>query len=221
MSRFNKLSQFLSGKDVNRVIHIGAGNGGEEINFYNSLNAKFVVWIEANPDLIESLKTNLEKGTTFDSVVFNSLITDKVGEITDFHLYYWQDNTGMSSIFKKVSGSVGRETKEENEKRYYKGTLQIKSDTLDNILSENNIDYDFDLINIDLQGAELIAFRGASKLLENSKNVNSEVTFHTHDYDGGVYFSQLKEHLEEYGYKYVGETDVCSDGSWGDSFFSK
>lgn len=221
MSRFQNLKRLLSEQNVERVIHIGAGTGGEEINFYNSLNVKFVVWVEANSELIEPLKNNLDKGTTFDSVIFNTLVTDKVGEKTDFHMYYWQDNTGMSSIFKKVSGSMGRETAEDNEKRYYKGTLEMESNTVDNLLEGDNIDFSFDLINIDIQGAELLALKGATKLLENSKNINTEVTFHTHDYDGGVYFSELKEYLEGFGFSHKGETDLCSDGSWGDSFFSK
>lgn len=221
MSRFDKLRQLLSGQQVKRIIHIGAGTGGEEINFYNSLDAKFVVWVEANSELVEGLKQNLDKGTTFDSVIFNTLVTDKIGEKTDFHMYYWQDNTGMSSIFKKVSGSMGKETAEDNEKKYYKGTLHLESNTIDNLLEDDGIDFAFDLINIDIQGAELLAFRGATKLLKNSRNINTEVTFHTHDYDGGVYFSELKEYLEEFGFIHRGESDICSDGSWGDSFFSK
>lgn len=220
MSRFDGLQKFLSGQTIERIIHVGAGNGGEEIDFYNSLNAKFVVWIEANSSLIQDLKNNLNRAT-FQSRIFNTLITDKVGESTDFHLYYSGSNTGMSSIFKKTSGACGKEDAEFNEKNFYVGTVQMESDTLDNLLESDGIDFSFDLINVDLQGSELVAFRGAKLLLENSSNINTEVTFHTHDYDGGVYFQDLKEYLEQFGFTHRGETDICGDGSWGDSFFSK
>jgi len=220
MSRFDGLQKFLSGQTIERIIHVGAGNGGEEIDFYNSLNAKFVVWIEANSSLIQDLKNNLNRAT-FESRIFNTLITDKVGESTDFHLYYSGSNTGMSSILKKTSGACGREDAEFNKKNFYVGTVQMESDTLDNLLESDDIDFSFDLINIDLQGSELVAFRGAERLLKNSSNINTEVTFHTHDYDGGVYFQDLKEYLEQFDFTHRGETDICGDGSWGDSFFSK
>lgn len=216
MSLLNFLSQ-----PVERVLHIGSAAGYEEIPFYDSLDVKEVVWIDANRMLIDKLKKSLDDfKPKYKSHVFHTLITDKVGEPTDFHLYYHLDNYGMSSIFEKVSGSDGREDYEFN-RQFYQGTLQLESNTIDNLLEENNIDFNFDLINIDVQGAELVVFSGAKKTLKNSKSINTEVTFRNHDYDGGVYFDELSKHLFSYGYNYINNSYVSGDGSYGDSFFTK
>jgi FkbM family methyltransferase len=216
MSLLNFLSQ-----PVKRIIHIGSAAGSEEIPLYDSLNIDEVVWIDANPMLIERLRKRLEEvQPKFKSYIFESVITDKVGELTDFHLYYANDNYGMSSIFEKVSGSDGKEDYEFN-RQFHEGTLQLESNTIDNLLETNNIDFNFDLINIDVQGAELVVLSGAKKTLESSKSINSEVTFRNHDYSGGVYFDELSKYLSLFGYNYVGNTSVSGDGSYGDSFYTK
>ena len=216
----SNIKDFLK-NPIKRVLHIGSADGSE-IPIYDSIQVDEVVWIEANPVLVESLKQRLETiQPKYTSHVFNKLITDKVGELTDFHLYYSGPNMGMSSIYQKVSGACGREDAEFNRVNFYKGTIQLESDTIDNLLESNSIDLDFDLINVDTQGAELVVLSGAKKTLEKSKAINTEVTFHTHDYDGGVYFDDLSKYITSFGYQYKGNTELCSDGSWGDALFER
>lgn len=208
-------------KPIKRILHIGAADGSE-IPIYDEMSVEEVVWIEANPILVEKLNERLNTiRPNYKSYVFNKLITNKIGEITDFHLYYSGENLGMSSIFKKTSGACGKENAEFNEKNFYRGTIQLESDTIDNLLEKNNIDFGFDFINLDTQGAELVVLSGAKKTLEKSTSINTEVTFHTHDYNGGVYFDELSDYICSFGYEYKGNTEICSDGSWGDAFFSK
>lgn len=214
------IKKFLQ-NPVKRILHIGAADGSE-IPLYDEFLADEVVWIEANPVLVDKLKERLKSlNPRYKSYVFNKLITNKVGEITDFHLYYSGENMGMSSILKKVSGACGKENAEFNQKNFYQGTIQLESDTIDNLLLSNNINLEFDLINLDTQGAELIVLSEAKKTLEMSRTINTEVTFYSHDYDGGVYFDNLSEYICSFGYKYVGNTEISGDGSWGDSLFSK
>lgn len=214
------LQNFLS-HSIKRVLHIGSAAGSEEIPFYDSLNVEEVVWIDANPMLVDNLKKSLEESNPkYKSYVFQSLITDKVGEMTDFHLYYAGDNYGMSSILELVSGSDGK-LDHEFVKQFHQGTLQLESNTIDNLLETNNVDLNFDLINIDVQGAELVVFSGSKKTLENSTSINVEVTFRNHDYDGGVYFEEISNFLNTFGYNYVDNTYLSGDGSYGDSFFKK
>src|SRR5689334_15164415 len=54
----------------NGVIHIGA-HKGEEKEIYNLHNIKNIVWIEANPDLIDCLKENVN-----DDIVINEAISN-------------------------------------------------------------------------------------------------------------------------------------------------
>lgn len=212
--------EFLRDRKVTSVLHLGAYNGSE-LPIYANIGVKKIVWVEANPELYKELDYNVRESKSrypdIENIMFNSLISDKDDIETDFHLYYWQDNRGMSSIYEKTSGSAGTMDAETNKKLYYKGTLKLNSVTVDTLLSRNDIDYDFDLLNMDLQGAELLASKGATKVLEKVKYINTEMTLFAHDYEGAAYYSELYEYLKQFGFVDIGQ-DLCGDGSWGDAF---
>jgi len=215
------LNNFISNKQIKNVLHIGAYRG-EEVDEYEDWGFEKVIWIEANPEIYRELVDNINNTEPcFESIMINELITDKDDEETDFHLYYWKDNRGMSSIFKKISGSAGKMDAETNEKNYYNGTIKLNSITIDTLFERNNLDFDIDFINIDTQGAELLIFKGAKKLLENVKYINSEATFSFHDYENGVYFDELSNYLKQFGFIHKGNPSVSGDGTWGNSFFEK
>lgn len=215
------LSKFIDKKPIKNVLHIGAYNGGEA-PAYNSWGFEKVVWIEADPEIYKELVNNISNGEySFESILFNQLVSDKDDEDTDFHRYHYQDNRGMSSILKKISGSAGRESAEYNEKTYYKGTIELKSVTIDTLFQRDNLDFDIDFINIDTQGSELLILSGAKKVLEKVKYINAEATFSVHDYENGVYFDDLYDYLKQFGFVHVGNPSVSGDGTWGDSFFEK
>ena len=215
------LTSYIKGKNIKTALHIGAYTG-EELSNYASWGFKKVIWVEANPQMYIELCDNLTKTDYgIENITFNELISDKDDEPTDFHLYYWQDNRGMSSIFKMVSGSAGQITAQECEKRFYNKTIKLNSITIDTLFERNNLDFDIDFINVDTQGAELLVFSGATKLLENVKCINSEATFFSHDYENGVYFNDLYDYLKKFGFVHIGNPSVSGDTSWGDSFFEK
>lgn len=207
-------------KKVKNVFHVGAYKG-EEMPLYVQNGAEKIVWVEANPVLYSDLILNCNNSQyeNLENICFNYLISDRDDIETDFHLYYAGDNLGMSSIFEKTSGSAGKEDAEFN-KRFHNGTLKLKSITVDTLLEKHNLGYDFDMLTMDVQGAELLVLNGAKKLLENVKYINSEITLFAHDYDGGVYFDELYSFLKKFGFVHV-NNDLCGDGSWGDAFFIK
>lgn len=215
--------EFLRDKQVKSVLHLGAYTG-EELPIYASIGVTKIVWVEANPEIYKELTYNIgsakSKYPNIENIMFNSLLSDKNDIETDFHLYYWQDNRGMSSIYEKVSGSCGKEDAETNKKLYYKGTLKLNSITVDTLLERNGIDFEFDFLNMDLQGAELAVSKGATKVLEKVKYINTEMTLFSHDYDGGAYYTELHSYLKEFGFVDVGH-DLSGDGSWGDAFLIK
>lgn len=207
-------------KKIKNVFHVGAYKG-EEMPLYVENGAEIIVWIEANPVLYSDLVSNCNNSQyeNLKNICFNYLITDKDDIETDFHLYYSGDNLGMSSIFEKTSGCAGKVGPEFN-KQFHNGTLKLNSITVDTLLERNNLGYDFDILTMDVQGAELLVLNGAKKLLENVKYINSEITLFAHDYDGGVYYDELYSFLKTFGFVHV-SSDLCGDGSWGDAFFVK
>lgn len=211
---------YLKNKDIKNVLHVGA-HKGEEISIYSQIGVSKVVWIEANPELYTDLVENIEKNSYgIDNIVLNQLISDIDDQDVDFHLYYHQDNTGMSSILKMQSGMAGKLTPDQVHEWFYQKTLTLKSITLNTLLERNNLGYNFDLLNMDTQGAELLISKGASKVLENVKYINSEITLHAHDYEDGVYFDELYDFFKQYGFTHIG-SNLSGDGTWGDALFAK
>ena len=158
--------EYLNTKSIQNVVHIGADRGGE-LPQYRNLGAKKVVWVEANPDVYGELLENLGimNISEVESIPFNQLISDTDDVSTEFNIYYGPDaghligNKGMSSMLKA----------EYPVSECYKGSLELNALTLDTFLERNELGFDFDMVNIDTQGAEFKVLKGASKLLEKIK----------------------------------------------------
>lgn len=206
-------------KNINKVLHIGADRGGE-LSQYKDIGVNEVVWIEANPEVYNELLENLKimNVSEVKSLPFNQLISDKDDVKLDFNLYYGWDaghlvgNKGMSSLLKAKNSWWGSEC--------YKGTIQLNSLTVDTFLERNDLGYNFDMLNIDTQGAELMVLKGASKVLENVRTINCEVTFFNPHYHNNPKFDEVNFLLQEFGFKHI-DTELCLEKNWGDAIFEK
>jgi FkbM family methyltransferase len=214
--KFNSLKD----KSIKNVLHIGA-HKGEEIKIYSQMGVERVVWVEANPEVYTDLVENINSNSYgIENILFNNLVSDVDDVDLDFYLYYYKDNTGMSSMLKMQSGMAGKLTADQVHEWFFDKTITLRSITLDTLLEKNSLGYDFDLLNMDTQGAELLISKGATKVLENIKYINSEITLKSHDYENGVYFDELYEYFKKYGFIHIG-SDLSGDGTWGDAVFVK
>lgn len=212
-------NDYFSDKKIKKVLHVGADRGGE-LPQYEKMGVESVVWVEANPEVYNELLENLDRMniTSIQSIPYNQLITDQDDVETDFNLYYGWDaghlvgNKGMSSVLKAKNSWWGSEC--------YRGTIKLNSLTLDTFIERNNLEYDFDLLNMDTQGAELMISRGAHKVLENIKYINSEVTFYNTSYHNNPLFNDLNEYFEKFGFKHI-QTELSGDKNWGDAIFAR
>ena len=211
--------EYLNRKDIRKVIHVGADRGGE-LPQYRNMGVEEVVWVEANPEVYQELLENLELMNVSEvkSLPFNQLISDSDDIETDFNIYYGWDaghlvgNKGMSSLLKAKNSWWGSEC--------YKGTVKLQSSTLDTFLEKNSLGYDYDMLNMDTQGAELMVCKGAVKLLESVKYINSEVTLYNPQYEGNPLFNEIYDFLKPFGFIHI-ETELSGDGNWGDAVFEK
>ena len=211
--------KILTGKNIKRVVHVGADRGGE-LPQYKNMGVEEVVWLEANPEVYQELLENLELMDVSEvkSLPFNQLISDSDDIETDFNIYYGWDaghlvgNKGMSSLLKAKNSWWGSEC--------YRGTVKLQSSTLDTFLEKNSLGYDYDMLNMDTQGAELMVCKGAVKLLESVKYINSEVTLYNPQYEGNPLFNEIYDFLKPFGFIHI-ETELSGDGNWGDAVFEK
>lgn len=95
----------------------------------------------------------------------------------------------------------------------------ISTITLNTLYEKYNIPYDrYDFINIDIQGAELLAFQGATKILPHVKAIYSEVN-KDELYKGCGLIAEIDDFLEKYRFKRI-MTHMTEFG-WGDALYLK
>lgn len=210
--------QYFFNKEIKNVLHIGADRGGE-LPQYRALGVEKVVWVEANPEVYGELLENLEimNIPEVQSLPFNALVSNVDDIDTPFHLYYNFDaghlvgNKGMSSMLmvEPHHWSAG----------CYRGTIMLSSLRLDTFLERNQLGFDFDMLNMDVQGAELMVCDGAEKVLNNVKYINIEVTFSSPQYQGNPLFHEVQAYLALKGFNHI--STELSDPTWGDAIFAR
>ncbi len=187
------------------IIHLGA-NLASESELYGFLE-KEVLWIEANPELMDYLNERIKKHRIQRAI--NALITDKDNQDTIFKI---SNNKGISSsIYDFGEYHQGDKNLWKGEFRMVK-ELKLKSKTLETVLKENNINIkNYDLLVMDIQGAELLALKGSGSILDKITHIWTEVST-VPIYKGGALFSEINDFLNKKGFFLKGkEPNNCTD----------
>ena len=180
------------------VFHLGA-HKGTEAEVYNWFGKK-VLWIEAVPYVYEQLLDNIHSYS--NQKAFCALLGDE--DNVEKNFYISSNNAASSSIFDFSKNTLsGKYFPDRNLKM--KESILLEMSKLDTILEKNNIlASDYDHWVVDLQGAELLALKGAEKSLKDCKSISVEVS--TVDiYEGGVLWNELSKWLNERGFYSVSE----------------
>jgi len=185
------------------VLHIGA-HECEELPFYERLGIQKeqVVWIDAVED-----KVNFATARGIPNV-FKAVVTDKDDDTVTFRL---TNNVQSSSVLE-----FGTHAKHHSWVHFVGETKEITV-TVDTFLSRHNLDArKYDFWNFDIQGAELMALKGATKALDHVKALYLEVN--TEEvYKGCGRMNEIDEFLGSRGFKRV-ITDITPYG-WGDALY--
>ncbi len=189
------------------VIHIGA-HEGNELKTYNKLGLNHVLFIEANPIVFQKLRANVGAQPHVKTV--NCAISDKNGMV-ELHVTSFDQSSSILPLKKhqELYPSI-KETQK----------ITVESKTLDTLLKELNIPAgNFNMINIDIQGAELLALKGGIETLTTIEAINTEVNFEEL-YEGCALIHDLDQFLSSFGFKRV-KTLTPYHPSWGDAFYVK
>lgn len=202
---FDKLTRKYDMK-INGILHIGA-HKCEELKMYNKygiLNDK-IIWIEANPKLVEKM-ANKNK-----SVIIKNIIccdTD-IGK-TKLNIA----NNGQSSSILGLGTHAQHYPNIE-----YVDFIEVQNGRIDTMYAKDNIPPDFaNFLNIDIQGAELLALKGMGVLLTHFEYIYTEVN-REYVYDNCSLISDVDDYLSKFNFKRV-ET-LWTDAGWGDALYVK
>jgi FkbM family methyltransferase len=190
---------------VKGVLHIGA-HECEELDFYQQLNLNLndLIWIDG---LKEKVKLAISKGIPN---IYHCIISDEDDKKVSFNV----SNNGQSSSIL----DFGTHSKEHPGVFYIESIVE-SSITIDTFLKKNKLDIiNYNFWNLDIQGAELLALKGATNSLHAADAIYLEIN-DTEVYSGCALVGELDEFLSSYNFKRV-ETVMTKHG-WGDGFYLK
>lgn len=147
--------------NVKGVLHVGAHKCEEQDVYLNFTSNENIYWVEAIDFLVEE---NLKQNSQLN--IINECIGDVDGKDVTFKI---SNNTLSSSILE-----LGEHKNLHPQVSFIK-VLDKKTKTLKTILEENKIEDKFNLLVLDLQGAELLALKGLDNLLNNFDYIYTEV----------------------------------------------
>jgi FkbM family methyltransferase len=190
------------------VIHVGAYEG-KDLKIYENLGVSKALFIEANPEAFKRLEENIAD-TSIEVKAVNCAISNQNGEV-EFYVYSLPKSSSILPL--KLYRNIYPNIKETQ-----KLTVAVK--TLDKLLEELNISpQEFNLLSLDIQGAELLALQGATNLLKHIEAINTKVCYEEL-YEGGALIEEIDQFLRKKGF---GRQAVAKPyhPSWGDAFYSR
>lgn len=194
---------FANQIQITGAFHVGAYEC-EEMDFYNilGLTPRNVVWIDAIPEKVEEAQN---KGMLN---VFHALVTDKDDDENIFNI----SNNGQSSSVLELGTHL-----QEHPHIYYENQILLKSITIDTFFKRTNMDVSkYNFWNFDIQGAELMALKGARESIPYAKAIYLEVN-EKELYKNCGLIDEIDEFLLQYNFKRV-LTNITQFG-WGDALY--
>jgi FkbM family methyltransferase len=189
------------GISPNGVLHVGA-HIGEEAQDYEAFDWLPVIWIEANPNLVDVLKRELDS-------INHKVILAAAWHIDNLSLKLNVASNSMSSSLLDFGSHLASypEIKFIDE-------IGILTKRLDSILQNSEVP---NLLNLDIQGAELNAIRGLGKLISRIDYIIVEVN-KVEVYKECTLVPELDRYLSLEGFKRMNTRWFLGKG-WGDALY--
>ena len=202
------ISQLKFPKRVCGVIHIGAHECEERMLYltkFPNITDNEIIWIEALKSKVETIKLQNP-----NIRIFNECISNTDNEIVTFHV----TNNIQSSSFLNLKDHLI-----EHPHIYEVEQIEIKTKTLRTFYQENNFNYNqFNFMALDIQGAELLALKGAEEILNFVDYIYIEVN--TKElYEKCGLLDEVDGYLSSFGFKR--DNIFMTPHGWGDAFYSK
>ena len=198
--------------EINGIIHIGAGSGAE-LREYSKLSTNNFLMIEPDTDSYKKLVLRKYYYSLFfkkNILTENCLITDKIKNDVPFRIMNVKDCNSIFDLHlhKKIYPKI-----------HVKKIVNLESKTLNSLFEQKYKITDFNFINIDIQGAELLAFKGADKILGKIDGIYTEVNFEEL-YKDCALIDQIDLYLKSFKFKRIYFNNEMHS-SWGDALYIK
>lgn len=189
----------------NGILHVGAHHAEEALSYTES-GVHNVLWVEADIETFKELSVIINKYPLHKPYCFAA--SDVDGQEVDFHV---ASNGESSSILEMGKHTIHHPHITVVDKKI------VKTKKIDTFFEEEDFSpYDYNFLNLDIQGAELLALKGMKNSLEKINYIYTEVNS-AEVYKKCAQIEELDEYLSEFGFKRV-ETKM-TPYEWGDAFY--
>jgi FkbM family methyltransferase len=193
----------MQGIQIRGVFHIGA-HECEEKEIYNKcqLGDETIVWIDGNDQKIKQMKEKYPSAR-----VFSALIDGEERDVT----FYITNNGESSSIL-----PLGTH-KDHYARIVVSEEQKLRTTTVARFIQENKIELkDLNFWNLDIQGVELAALKGAGDYINYADAIYCEVNIE-YLYKGCALLPEMDAFLESKGFERVALKLVPQ--GWGDALY--
>lgn len=189
---------------ITGILHIGANDCEENDLYLKHVSKEHILWIEAIPDIVEKMKDKVN--------IISAVVSDVDDKEVEFHI---SSNEGKSSSLLQLG-----EHAQIHPRIRYTETIKLRTTTLEKIYEQHKIERsNFNFLIMDIQGAELLALRGAKDILNSFDVVWTEFSL-TEIYQGCCKLEDLDTHLSQFGFHRV-ETEFGCPNKYGDALYIK
>jgi FkbM family methyltransferase len=196
------------GLNFKGIVHVGA-HYAEEREIYSEYSLEPVLWIEALESVAEVARQNLMNYP--NQVIITATLSENKDEIVD--LYHAGAEDSSSSIFMPHLIKASHPDVKVN------GVTKTVTSTLDSVLEKVIMDDSFpwQILVLDVQGAELAVLKGALKYLHYFQMIVCEVSIREL-YKEAALFQDVTDFLAQNNFSLVTESINQSTG-WGEGLY--
>lgn len=166
------------------IMDLGANIGHYAIMLAKKYPKTKIIAVEASASIFPLLKSNCKLNNLTNLVFYNRAISDRDDEIIEFF-----ERDCLSTIQKQFLNALHIPLQQINKEK-------VRTLTIDGLIENENIDQVM-LLKMDIEGAEVLALKGASSTLKEMKIKNMIIEYHNHS--NRTYITNLLKNL---GYSY-------------------
>jgi FkbM family methyltransferase len=183
------------------VLHVGAHRAEESVE-YSRFNWGDVVWVEAQPELVIDLRKSLNGA---HNTVIEAAVWNESGLKLEFNI---ASNGESSSLLELGSHATSYPNIR------FERSISVLTKRLDEVIPTIKF---ADFLNIDIQGAELMALQGLGSRIQEFNWIYTEVN-KREVYSKCTLIEDLDQFLKLNGFKRVATRWIFGKG-WGDALY--
>jgi FkbM family methyltransferase len=199
----SQIREYIGSRKITGVLHVGA-HECEEMSFYQHMGVEpnNVYWFDAYQEKVDQAnQRNIPN-------VFQAVVTNADNNVVTFHI---TNNIQSSSILEFGTHEINHDWVKVVQQR------KLSTTTIDTLVNMYQIPIQqLNFWNFDIQGAELLALKGASSSLKYADAIYLEVN--TEEvYKKCALVTEIDDFLAGHGFKRV--LTKMTDAGWGDALY--